>query len=268
MNLATKLLIGSSRVDQWRKEITTVVNMVLGFLKDEDYHILKMEGEVVLAESDAHRWMVRYDPYEGLKFRLFELRDGEEFEDNLACELPKERISLEYVDFVHAYLDSFVRGMEKLFPQLKTRWSKLLRVARAEFALYYELKFRIPAADSAYLDERENGKLVTFRKKSDLTFPLPLDTEVFVGLEGEPSKYEVLVIDGKEMFDGKERPVDDDGDCFFRVTGYESQFNDVFGDLTEEKFVMILEPQEGWENNPYDAHFLHLLTVNGWERSY
>lgn len=262
MNLASELLLGSSRVDQWRKEITTVVNMVRGFLtEDECYATLNLKGETLLAEADNHRWMVLYDHAEGLRLRLFHLRDGKT--EGLACELPGNRISLEYVGFVHSCLDSFVKGMRELFPALKERWREILGVARYEFRMYYELRFHVPSDDPL---DGEQGKLLRFRKKSDLSFPLPLNTEVFVMLEGEPSKHEVLVMDGKEMFGGKKLPVDSHGDCFFKVVEYEHQVSDNWGDLSERQFSMILDPQEDWENVPVKEHFPHLLEVNGWEQ--
>lgn len=260
MNLAAELLLGSSRVDQWRKEITAMVNMVLGFLTNDDYVTLSLKGETLLAESDSHRWMAWNDPTEGLRFRLFRLQDGKIV--SLACELPGNRISLEYVGFVHSCLDSFVKGMRELFPALSERWRELLGVAWYEFRMYYELHFHIPSDDP--LDDEE-GKLVRFRKKSNLSFPLPLNTEVFVSLAGEPSKYEVLVIDGEQMFGGEELPVDDDGACFFRVVEYEHQMSDVYGDLSERHFTMILKPQENYEDVAVKEHFPHLLEVNGWE---
>lgn len=262
MNFASELLLGSSRVDQWRKEITTVVSMVRGFLtEDECYTTLNLKGETLLAEADNHRWMVLYDDAEGLRLRLFQLRDGKI--EGLACELPGNRISLEYVGFVHSCLDSFVKGMWELFPALKERLRELFKVARYEFRMYYELRFHIPSDDPL---DGEEGRLLRFRKKSDLSFPLPLNTEVFVALEGEPSKYEVLVLNGEEMFGGKEQPVDDDGACFFRVIEYVHEMNDTYGDLSERQFVMILEPQENWEEVPIKEHFPHLLEVNGWEQ--
>src|SRR3569623_1410793 len=258
MDLAAKLLLGSSRVDQWRKEITTVMNMVLGFLTTDDYATLNLKDETLLAEAGNHRWMIWNDPIEGLRFRLYHLQEKEAAV--LACEFPGNRISLEYVGFVHAYLDSFVRGMQKLFPVLRERWNHILRVARDEFCIYYEIHFHIPSDAPS---DGEEGKFYNFQKKSLLSFPLPLDTEVFVQLEGEPSEYKELVLGGVNL--GK-RPVDDDGDCFFRVVGYSHEMQDSYGDLSEQKFIMILSPDDEWKAVPAKDHFPHLLEVNGWEQ--
>lgn len=261
MNIASELLAGSTRVDIWRKEITSVVNIVLGFLKEEDYAELDLADEKVLDESKYHRWTIQDDGGGSLRFRMFSF--GPNDAEELVCELPGGQIRMYHVGYVHAQLDSLVRGLRNLIPDLHNRWRQLLSIANDGLQMYFELQFREPSDDP--LEMKYGGKLLRYRKKCDLTFPLPLDTEVFVGLEGEPSQFKVLVIDGKEMFDGRELPVDDDGDCFFKVTGYESMMHDSFGHLTVEKLVMILEPQESWEGVPLDAHFPHLLSSNGWE---
>lgn len=172
---------------------------------------------------------------------------------------------LEYTGFVHAHLNSFVEGMEKRFPALTQRWRPLTDAVRDEFCMYYELRFSAPSDDSLDLEE---GELVKFRKRTDLAFPLPLDTEVFVTLEGTPSTYssKPITLSGKNLFGEIKIPNNDYGSSFFRVVAHEHEMIDLYGDLSERQFTMILEPLEGWEGVPDKEHFLHLLKVNGWER--
>ena len=266
MSIAANLLRGSQLIDEWRKEIKATASMIAGFLQPEDLAHIALGEEVVVAEDEYHRWVLFKTVGDGTAFDFYDI-NREKTEK--VCTLPDGNVPLTWIRTIHYRLDSLVEGLERLFPQLKRRWAPLLRATRSEFAFYYQLEFRVPAPDSEYADEREQGKLVSFRKKINTrTFPLPLGTEVFIGLEGEPKGHEVLVINGEEMFGGEPGPVGTNGDCFFEVVRYESQVLDSYGDLEERRFITVLRPQEGWEAVPSENHFEHLLDVNGWERDY
>ena len=256
MSITANLLRGSQLIDEWRREIKATVTMIVGFLRPEDRERIEF-GKSVVTEGEYHRWVLSKNSFGEIKFYFY---DSDPVNKNLekVCTLPGENVPLTWVRHIHSHLDSLVEGMERLFPRLKSRWSSLLQTAQLEFKFYYQLEFRIN-------DERQLAKLVRFTKKvNTCSFPLPLGTRVFIGLEGAPKGYETLVISGEEMCDGEPRPVGKEGDCFFEVVRHQSEIRDSYGDLEERFFITVLRPQEGWEAVPNESHFEHLLRANGW----
>lgn len=249
MNINT-LLTGSARIDQMKKEISAITKMVFGFVADDDA-VKALPGEFVLYQSDYSKLILCHDLRDGLRLKLYSLSNEEE---TLVCVVPGNEIPLRDVQLMHSHLDSFVDGMQKPFPSLSKKWRYLYHAARSGLRLFYELQFSIPSDDP--LDSKECKK-VRYKKKCSLPFPLPLNTEVFVSLEGEPTEYKMI---------GEHRVgVDGEANCFFKVVGYEHQMHDTYGDLEDAEFTMMLEPQEGWGYLSEPKTFTRLLEVNGWE---
>src|SRR3989344_1290403 len=217
MNSET-LLTGSSRIDQMKKEISAIIKMVFGFVADDDT-VKALPGETVLYQSGYSKLILWHDLRDGLRLKFYQLWKEEE---TLICVVPGNDIPLRDVQMMHGHLDSFVEGMQKLFPSLREKWKHLYHAARSGLRLFYELQFHIPSDDP--LDGKE-GKEIRYRKRCTLTFPLPLNTEVFVSLEGEPTEYTMV---GEQKIG-----IDDDADCFFKVTNYTHQVHDAYGDLEE-----------------------------------
>ena len=249
MNIDT-LLTGSARIDQMKKEISAIIKMVFGFVADDDT-MKTLSGETVLYQSKYSKLILWHDLRDGLRLKLYRLWKEKE---TLVCVVPGNEMPLQDVQMMHGHLDSFVEGMLKLFPSLSEKWRHLYHAATGGLRLFYELRFHVPSDDPL---DGEDGKEVRYKKKCKLPFPLPLNTEVFVDLEGEPTEY--------KMFGEHKIGVDDNADCFFEVVGYRHQVYDSYGDLEEGEFTMILRPQEGWEHMREPETFMRLLEVNGWE---
>lgn len=250
MTIVDELLIGSARIDQTRKEICAIIKMVLGSLGDEEARLHALPGETVLHQHEYGKWILWRDLRAGLSVKYYRLWKGEE---TLVCVLPSNEVPLADVQEVRGNLDDFVTSMKKMFPSLNKRLEPLRKVARQEFGIYYEITLYVP---SSHPRVGPKGKQMSFRKKSELAFPLPIGTEVHVSIDGDATEF-------TDMGDTQIAKNSSEAD-FWVVVRYHSEMSDNYGYLSDDKFVMDLEPAEGRRiHDP--KNLARLLKANGWE---
>jgi len=228
------LLIGSARVNQMKRDIHTVIKMVFGFLTNVAG--VDTLSTSVLYQSEFSKLVLSFNGLREPRVQLYRIVKKVEI---IVCTLPGNDIPLEDVQIMYGHLDDFVKGVERLIPSLQNKWEHLARAAILGLNLYYEIQF--------------HDESVRYRKKCSLPFPLPLTTEVFISLEGEPTMY--------KMFGGERIGTDGDDGNFFEVTGYKHEVTDFYGEVREKDFVMILEASP--KGQP-DEKFRRLLGSNGW----
>ncbi len=253
-----ELLRGSARIDQMKREINAVIKMVFGFISEDEIRALSGEGALYhsLYQTDYTKLILSHDPREGLRVKLYILHGEEEA---LIGVVPGNEIALMDVQSMHGHLDVFVRGMEELFPSLGGNLAPLYRAADMRNGIFYRLRFHVPSDDP---HDTEEGKLVEYQKKSRLNFPLPLGTELWFGIEGEPTVFYESTSGSREF--GR----NGDEICCFKVVGYGHGLHDQDAYLEEQEFFVILEVDDdnGGVDNP--ANFVRLLEANEWVNRY
>jgi hypothetical protein len=130
--LVQKLIDGSAAIDRMRKEIDSVVGMVLGFLyESHDFSRFHFATEVFSSEKCV--WRVMRDGYEHVRVacRLRRSYGLDSYGLEMAYSNIPGVVTFKCYDVkeVHDGLAVFVKGMAERFPEIEKAWRPLLDAA-------------------------------------------------------------------------------------------------------------------------------------------
>lgn len=240
VSIVEGLLIGSARIDRWRKEVNDVVKMVLGTFSPGDkghpgFSTDPALRRMVIHETPTWRWVLRVEGEHQLEvqvYRLVEVCRRELVKEEYCCTLPGS-IPFADAEAVREELAGFLIGMESNFSYLHRRLQPFFTAAGDGHIIY---EIRLPASAGE----------ARFQKKSGLSFPLPVGTKGFFDFEA--------VLDGEEIKTVGER---------YEVVGHYHGFTDSFGVLYEGNTVMQLKLLDA----KHPDTFMRILDANGWSRA-
>ena len=135
--IVRQLLTGSAEIDRLKREVESVVRMVLGFV---DHNTLKeMRFKEEIFNSYRYTWRIfvwnstgiPWDANLKLDAECSSLINGDHMELVYQSMHGYGLISLRDIQAVHEGLPIFIEGMAKTFPGLMKRWQPLLDAAVA-----------------------------------------------------------------------------------------------------------------------------------------
>ena len=138
--IVRRLVVGSEAIDRMRKEIDSVVNMVVGMVSNTDIINWKFDFDKVpvagfyeqIFETQKCRWIILEGSVGKLWVRCLLIdHTGQSYSEEQAYYsfAGSQQIELRHVQKVHEALPVFVDGMAKAFPSLNTRWQLFLNAA-------------------------------------------------------------------------------------------------------------------------------------------
>ena len=135
MSIVQQLLNGSAEIDRMKKEIDSVVKMVVGLLRDWD--IMQWKSNIIpdtnhrcgrVFQSSKCEWIIKMNEHSKFDVECIILSQADHASDRTTCAYDSRRnfFSLEYVERVHQCLNVFVISMALDFPNLTERMKPLL----------------------------------------------------------------------------------------------------------------------------------------------
>ncbi len=131
--LVVRLLKGQQNIDRMRREIDTLLNMMIGYVKACGVNV-HPDGRTFIWTGKHGRWVMRLSTsvlgknevvleYEIVSTAVaYSSRGG------------AERLKVKHVEMAHKDLSCFVQGIVKEFPQIEEIWEPIVRASLATFS--------------------------------------------------------------------------------------------------------------------------------------